>query len=407
VTLDETQACGAQARRRFERNKLDPTIVLTEVADALERRAPEVLDRVRRAVFDGEPQLKRFDDPDVSKSCRMSFAANVHGALSCLRPGGSVDAPVDALHHAAVWARRRMPLVLLVRGYSLGQCAMWTEVLGAIEERDLPSPTRIEVVARASHAVLTYAGETLVQATAAHDLARAERDESPESRRVGLVEEALSGKDRSVALGYDLSAKHLAFLAWGDAPGAVVAAFRARIQRTTLIVQPGPDLVWGWIGGADELCPRELRWTLHQAVALDACFAFGTLQYGLGGFKTTFEHARLAHRLGVRRERKLTAYKEVALEALCLHDAQRARAFVHEELGSLADSDAKSASHRQTLATYFAKAGNAASCAAELKVHEGTVGYRLKKIEQRLGHPVARRRAELEVALRLARFLND
>jgi hypothetical protein len=55
----------------------------------------------------------------------------------------------------------------------------------------------------------------------------------------------------------------------------------------------------------------------------------------------------------------------------------------------------------QTLRAYFASAQNASAAAAMLGVHEHTVGYRLRTIEERLGRPVIARRAELETALRL------
>jgi DNA-binding PucR family transcriptional regulator len=55
---------------------------------------------------------------------------------------------------------------------------------------------------------------------------------------------------------------------------------------------------------------------------------------------------------------------------------------------------------RHTLKAWFAAGQNASAAAAMLGVHEHTVHYRLKTIEERLGRPVAPRRAELETALR-------
>jgi DNA-binding PucR family transcriptional regulator len=57
---------------------------------------------------------------------------------------------------------------------------------------------------------------------------------------------------------------------------------------------------------------------------------------------------------------------------------------------------------RKTLHAYFATGQNAASAAAVLGVHEKTVSNRLRAIEEHLGHPIEARRAELELALRLA-----
>jgi len=48
----------------------------------------------------------------------------------------------------------------------------------------------------------------------------------------------------------------------------------------------------------------------------------------------------------------------------------------------------------------------AASTGARLGVHDRTVGYRLATIEERLGRPLAARRDEIGVALRLQAALH-
>ena len=50
-------------------------------------------------------------------------------------------------------------------------------------------------------------------------------------------------------------------------------------------------------------------------------------------------------------------------------------------------------------------ASHAAAAAVKIRVHERTVAYRLKSIEERLGFPIGERRDELAVALRLAEVL--
>ena len=71
------------------------------------------------------------------------------------------------------------------------------------------------------------------------------------------------------------------------------------------------------------------------------------------------------------------------------------------ELHGLDGADARSGRLRETLRAYFASGQNASAAAALLGVHEHTVSYRLRTIEERLGRPVTARRAELETALRL------
>jgi DNA-binding PucR family transcriptional regulator len=49
---------------------------------------------------------------------------------------------------------------------------------------------------------------------------------------------------------------------------------------------------------------------------------------------------------------------------------------------------------------------NAASAAAALGVHQQTIANRLRAAEERIGHPVAARRIELETAMRLRASLD-
>lgn len=53
--------------------------------------------------------------------------------------------------------------------------------------------------------------------------------------------------------------------------------------------------------------------------------------------------------------------------------------------------------------SYFESSHNVAATAAALGVHHQTVANRVRAVEETLGAPVASRRAELELALRLRR----
>jgi PucR C-terminal helix-turn-helix domain len=81
------------------------------------------------------------------------------------------------------------------------------------------------------------------------------------------------------------------------------------------------------------------------------------------------------------------------------------RANIEEGVGRMAHGDLgvpeAMPPDARDLARLTASAQNASAAAAMLGVHEHTVGYRLRTIEERLGRPVIARRAELETALRL------
>ena len=97
----------------------------------------------------------------------------------------------------------------------------------------------------------------------------------------------------------------------------------------------------------------------------------------------------------------LGIYDDVSLEALVLRDERAAQDFVARELGPLLDGGKRTQILLETLGVYVSSGWSAASTGARLGVHERTIGYRVATIEQRLGRPLAARRDELGVALRL------
>jgi DNA-binding PucR family transcriptional regulator len=83
-----------------------------------------------------------------------------------------------------------------------------------------------------------------------------------------------------------------------------------------------------------------------------------------------------------------------------------ARAFVRAELGRLGDDDRLAARLRETVEASY-RCGSHVTTAAMLHLHEHTVRNRLQKAAELLGRPLSERRTELQVALRLARLLDQ
>ncbi len=75
-----------------------------------------------------------------------------------------------------------------------------------------------------------------------------------------------------------------------------------------------------------------------------------------------------------------------------------------EELAGLSRADPDSAELRLTLLR-FLESRNLVAVATQLHVHRNTVVYRLKRIEQILGHPVDHRTQHLHAALTLIAHL--
>ena len=80
-------------------------------------------------------------------------------------------------------------------------------------------------------------------------------------------------------------------------------------------------------------------------------------------------------------------------------------AFVHRELGSLADREESAMRLRETLRTYWKHGGDAEATSRALNLHPNTVRYRIRQAEKKLGHPVHQRRVHAELALEIITVL--
>ena len=76
-------------------------------------------------------------------------------------------------------------------------------------------------------------------------------------------------------------------------------------------------------------------------------------------------------------------------------------AFVRRELGGLVGSEDATRRLRDTLRAYLKQGCDAAATGQLLRLHANTVRYRIRQAEQRLGHGIGQRRAQLELALEI------
>ncbi len=83
-------------------------------------------------------------------------------------------------------------------------------------------------------------------------------------------------------------------------------------------------------------------------------------------------------------------------------DQERARWFVNEELGNLAESGPTLDDLRETALCYLETGRNLMDTARQLHVHRNTVVYRVAKIERLLGRPLDERPFAIQAALILA-----
>lgn len=378
-------------------------LVETIAARFLEEREA-LAERMTQAIRDQVTEFGDFDGAELWEAVRASCLANIDAGLSALRADRELprSIPGEARGLALLTARLGVPLTALLRSYRVGHAMMWQAWFDAVEGSGAPEEERRAATAEASAFLFAYVDRLAGFLT---DEYTAERDRylrSHEQRRTQLVRDVLDGASPDPAeavgeLGYDLRLHHLGLVASGCDAEAALRALAARVDAAhRLVLALAGDTAWAWLGRT-----RPFEDLGEVPIEGDAVVSAGDPAPGTEGFRRSHAQARAAHAVALRlRPGSLVRYDAVALEALVV-GSPGAQAFAERELRGIDGPDSRSRRLRETLRAYFAAGQNASAAAAMLGVHEHTVAYRLRTIEERIGRPVNARRAELETALRV------
>jgi hypothetical protein len=376
---------------------------LQAVAQRLNDRVDDMVEEMLRRMEVEIADYAAFEEPELVDATRRSAYANIRAGVASMLPGRSVPggAPAEAEQGARRAARSGAYLPQLLASYRVGHAVAWEYVLDEIEALDLPRETRGELLRIASRRLFEYVESVMPVVT---DIYTQERDallRSSEHRRLRALRELLDGTRHDAGeLAYDLRGEHLGAIAWGEHPGAALAAIARALECRSLVIAADEERVWGWFAITG---PRGPDWSLIESLECPEAtlVALGTPGTGSDGFRRTHREAQRAYLVACTGPRPITRFDAVAVEALALRDEAGAREHVARELGPLAADDARSATLRDTLRAYFEASSNASAAAALLGVNDRTVAYRLRGIEDLLGYPVSTRSLELRVALRL------
>lgn len=338
-------------------------------------------------------------------------------------PPDQATLPPLAAEQMRRFVRRGTSLDTLLRAYQVGHAIFFRE-WAAVAHRILHDPQR------ASDAIELGARWTFEYVAALSARTVEEYREESErwvnsaaAGRLEAVEALLSERAADVdglerRLGYDLRRRHLGFVVWTD-PDEPAADAPALVRRGAaadrlaaalglgrpLLVPLDGSLTAGWVGVPDGKVSPPAR--LEDDGAAGAKIALGTAAASVDGFRLSHRQAMQARRVAELTGAgagSVTSYPDIALVALASHDQPQARAFVAAELGLLAAADKQTAKLASTLLVYLQEGMSPRRVARRLRIHENTVANRVRAAEQLLGHPIGERTAELEVALRMARF---
>lgn len=393
---------------------------------AIELR-PSLDDLVAECVVYVQGAMPELDvDEELAEGLHQSAYDNleqIFDMLSSGRPAGETSAPPGAIRYAETMVRRGTPLATLLRAYRLGTMWFWTlwrrEIIKRVDDVEL----LIEAVDHSMSFVFDYVDVVSQEVTEEYARQREHWARSAAALRHETVRAVLDGEalDLDVVagrLGYDLRADHLAFAlstrAADDAEDVVARlerqgqALAQRLgARRTLLVPDGRTMLWMWC--AFNTYPDDEAFAAAAAdrVLLDGIVATcGTRGSGRDGFTTSHEdalHVKDLLRAGGRHQRRLVRYDAVVVHSLLVADLPRARRFIEQELGPLAATDDATSRVRATVTALMEEGGRTTTAAKRLGIHQNTVSYRVRQAERLLGHPLAERRFEVEVALRLLR----
>ena len=307
----------------------------------------------------------------------------------------------EALEGCREFARRGIPLELVLRGVRLGHAQLARGLAAAVEEH-VPADQRLAELRRIDDLMFTYV-DAHSSVMAEEYIAERERWRgSDEAARRAVIDELLAARpvDREAAalrLRYDLSGTHVAAVLWSDdtataAPAAqrlhhaTSTMARALGAARTLVIPAHDNHVWAWFavsGKTDEDHVRHLRSSLPEPAGVRA--ALGPPAPGPHGMRRSHLGALQAQRMASHASGSwLCDYQDIRLAALVTADPEHARGVVQGVLGPLASEGARLRVLRETLRVYLAEERSPRAAAERLHVARNTVTYRVKRAEELL-----------------------
>jgi len=382
------------------------------------------------------PDLGAEGEHQILLSCQ----ANIRVVVQLLRrssapgPGSAGDdgptpppPPPETLRYMDMLVHRSLDVESLLDGYRVGHAALWRCCARIAFER-IEDPGLLRPVLEAtSEIVFRFINAALRRLREEYRTSRLAHLRWPTARKIAAIHDLLQLRtdpnpaELSMVLGYEVSRRHVGLVVrveddpdGSEATAAVVAERIAALSPASgrpLVLPTGGNGAWMWLGGeplgspvggpGDR--PGDALDALVTAVTrvgtkLGATVGIGEPAEGLAGFRETHEQAQEALDTALRIGRPVARYGSVALISVLSSHPDRARRMMRWYLGPLADAPAHDRL-RETLRVLLDTHLNQREAARRMGVHAHTVGYRLQRIEDLLGRPVADRAVELSAAL--------
>ncbi|GAB2480417.1 PucR family transcriptional regulator [Jatrophihabitans fulvus] len=346
---------------------------------------------------------------DVRRGCE-SVALGVLGMLALdagFDPGAALGVVTGPSELVARGVGSDVMLLSLQLAHGVAHAAVVDAVL-----RLVPPDERFDESRRIAEVLFAVVEAVSSAMISEFDRAHSRWQASSSAARMDVIELLLRGEtvaDERVGevLNYDLSRHHTALVLWTDDAVALGVGALERVASdvltragcSDLVVQPiGRGRVWAWGGTVQAGVVMDGQAAIPPGVRV----AVGRGGAGASGFRVSHQRALEATRLGqrsVRPDGRLFAYDDVDLLVMLTERPDLLRAFVHRELGGLADPAATVATVRDTLRVYLDTGRSLQDTAHQLHVARNTVAYRVRRAEELRGRPLADHHMQLRVAL--------
>lgn len=315
------------------------------------------------------------------------------------------DAPDDAvpvalLMQARVAARTGVSLDTVLRRYFAGYNLLLDFIMREAEEGGFSGAAIRRLVF--SEAILF--DRLLAAVTDEHSQVWERTPGSTEERRVGRVRAVLGGEPvEPEELAYDFGRTHVGVVASGVDSAAILQDLALGLDARHLIVRPDDRTTWAWLAIDSARQHSSLSRILTSSPG-SALIGLGELADDLSGWRLTHRQAKASLSVAMRESRRVVHYVDVAMLAGIAGDRLLSESLRCLYLTPLAAGRDGGETLRETLRAYFAADRNVSSAAAALSVNRQTVVNRLRVVEERVGRPLHRCAADLEIALRLDAF---
>ncbi|MFD2416533.1 PucR family transcriptional regulator [Amycolatopsis pigmentata] len=397
------------------------------LVDALSARVVEIAVEIARLTVD-KIETVRAEHIEFERIRQSTLAHNEVLLHLLLHPEDldSAEPPVGAISTVREVARRGLSLHEIIRSYQLSS-ARWYRI--CVETlATLTSDLGVVVSETAALSALTsdYLDRMCERVSEEYEDERKRWLQQEESVRLERVKAVLAGEtsenheDAERGLGYRLRQHHLAVIAWVDAGdrrgdelvraqrAAMSAASLARSHGRLFAVAWDSRTVWAWVPQpVERLRVADLRQALAEADD-GVRLALGNPAAGVAGFVQSHRQAAAAHEVGrISSVETVFPYQDVSALSFLVAQPERAKLWIRETLGPLADGNHRDDVLRDTLRTYLRSHQSATTTSRELNCHKNTVLYRIRVIEQSLGRAIDSDPVNIGLALQADRWLGS